>query len=337
VKHLRLYIALILILSIGSAATAAEGRSNLIEYSAQPIIVKALYSEPLRLLSGVGKIGANGAVGENSEIAPEVNVESQRWGADLVQAALAMHNDPGEGIKVILYGLNCEQEDGSFGAENDFQHISFFLEAAARTLILLKQSGDKKYASLVAESTMALERAARHFIMSGDMKKQQDKGKTFTHRYYLLAAALGEIATLTQDKELSQKAEECAEQGLECQLPDGTNPEKGGFDVNYNAASGLFAERYYLICTNPKVRSKLKEMIRKTLEREAQAVMPNGDLSIADSTRTGRDLKHDQSGHKKGLDHKSIIQAFVLGSTITDEPKFSEIAQKIATYRGWWR
>jgi len=236
----------------------------------------------------------------------------------------------------MLYGFKVQQPDGSFGKNNGFQALSFFLEASARTLLLLKQSKDPKYAAITAQYTPLLDKAAHEFIADGDADQQDEKGKIFTHRYYLLAAMLGETAAVTQDKELAAKAQQYALEGLAAQLPDGTNPEKGGFDLNYGAASGLFAERYYSVCTDAKMRASLKEMLRKALAREAQSVLPSGELSMADSTRTGKDAKHDNSGKPKGMDHKGVIPFFAIGAEVTGDPQYSELAQKIAINRGWW-
>jgi hypothetical protein len=315
---------------------AGNDPNTLLELASDPIVTKALYMDSTRLLSGVGNVAENGAVAENAISGSSVNVESQRWGADLVQAALVTQKDPSQAIKVSLFGLSHEQPDGSFGPENDFQHISFFLEGAARTFLLLQQSHNPAYASLIAEAIPKLDKAAKSFISSGDLRKQENKGMTFTHRFFLLAAGLGEVAALTGDKTLEAEAQRLARQGLSRQLADGTNPEKGGFDLNYNATSGLFAERYYMVCPDHSLKLELKDMIRKTLRREEQAVLPNGDLSIEGSTRTGQDLEHNGSGRAKGRDTKGILQMFAFGSEITQKPQFEDIAQKIAAFRGWW-
>ncbi len=107
-----------------------------------------------------------------------------------------------------------------FGPENDFQHIAFFLEATARTLILLRESGEPRYSSLISEVTGKLEIAANQYVRSGNLKKQEDKGKTFTHRYYLLAATFGETSVVTHDHDLGAKAENFARKALMRQMAD---------------------------------------------------------------------------------------------------------------------
>jgi hypothetical protein len=335
----RFFVVAVLLtaLSYVAAAQTKQYLPNLINFSSPPVVVKALYSDPSRLLAGVGQVAANGAVAGNATSAPDVNVESQRWSADLVQAALVEHTSLQPGINIMLYGFKREMPDGSFGKENDFQHISFFMEASARTLILLKQTGDPAYASVIASTTPLLEKAAQQFIADGDADRQNEKGKTFTHRYYLLAAALGETAVITHDAALAARAEEYAKRGLAAQLADGTNPEKDGYDLNYGAASGLFAERYYSICTNQEMRAAIRAMLHKALARESKSVMPNGALSMEDSTRTGKDAKHDNSGKPKGMDHKSIIPFFAIGAVVTGEDQYTQIAQRIAMNRGWWK
>jgi len=318
---------------------------TLLEIASDPILERALYADPTRLLSGVGQVNEFGAVAENAgsggsshpaETSP-MNLEAQRWGADLVQASLAMRKDPTAGLNVTLYGLSHERSDGSFGPENDFQHVSFFLEGAARTFLLLRQAKSPLFETSGKNAIPKLELAAERFIQSGDLKKQEEKGLLFTHRFYLAAAALGEVAALTGNPAFADQAMRLARKGLAQAKADGTNPEKGGFDLNYNAASALFAERYYLVCPDHELRLNLKNMIRASLRREQKAVLPNGDLSLSGSTRAGVDAKHDGSGQVKGKDTKGILQAFVLGASIEQVPEFGELAKKIAEFRGWWK
>jgi hypothetical protein len=302
--------------------------------------VQSLYNDAGHLMSGAGHADpATGAIAENAKggDAAKINVELQRWGADLVEAALATHSSPQLGIDAIAFGFKAQQPDGSFGSENGFQHVSFFLEAAARTLIVLKQSGGPAYADFIAATTPKLERAAQYFVSSGQAREQEEKGKTFTHRYYLLASALGETATITQDRALAALAAKYARMGLAAQREDGTNPEKDGFDVNYGAASGLFAIRYYAICTEPVLRKDIEDMLRKAMAREAQAIAPDGSINIADSTRTGKDAQHNDSGKPKGIDHKGVIPFFADGAEITGEARYRELAHTIAVKRGWMK
>ena len=316
-------------------AVVSRRLPTMLAVTSPPVVVQSLYGDVGHLMSGAGKVDPGGAVAENASSGAAINVELQRWGGDLVEAALATRRSPQLGVDVIRYGFKALQPDGSFGAENGFQHVSFFLEAAARTMLVLKQSGGPEYAAFVAEYTPKLESAAKYFVASGQAKEQEEKGKIFTHRYWLLASALGETATLTRDAELAGLAGKYARMGLAAQKSDGTNPEKDGYDVNYGAASGLFAIRYYAICTDPALRAAIEQMLRKGMAREAQSVLPDGTISIEDSTRTGKDAQHNNSGKPKGIDTKGVIPFFADGAEITGEARYRELARMIAVKRGW--
>jgi len=315
-------------ITMGAYASPNEPR-NVLELSANPVLVKALYSHTENLLSGVGSVAANGAIANN-----QGNAETQRWGADLIAAALVTNRDPSTGIAVTLFGAHLQQADGSFGVQNNFQSSSFFIESWARALLLLQQSGNPAYAPFIAKNIQPLERAAQWYVSSGEFEKQDKKCNEFTHRCFLNASALGETAALTGDRQLADLAEQSAQKGLQRQFNEGFFPEKNGFDINYNAASMMFLSRYYMICPNHNVKLMIKNALRKAGEREAQVVSSNGELSFADSTRTGIDQKHNGAG-KKGFDTKGIINAFVFAYGITGKQEFESIAQNIATYRGW--
>jgi hypothetical protein len=115
---------------------------------------------------------------------------------------------------------------------------------------------------------------------------------------------------------------------------EGVNPEKGGFDVSYQAVGLLYAARYYLACPDPELRAKVRDMIYRGLVWEMGRVDENtGEVVIRGSTRVGVELGGDNQ--PKQVDYKSVFQAFVLGFHITGDARFREVAERIARGRGW--
>jgi hypothetical protein len=55
------------------------------------------------------------------------------------------------------------------------------------------------------------------------------------------------------------------------QEPDGTNPEKGGFDAEYQMVGVLMALRYLPVCGDHQLRERLLSMIRSAVTRELRA------------------------------------------------------------------
>jgi hypothetical protein len=74
-------------------------------------------------------------------------------------------------------------------------------------------------------------------------------------------------------------------------------------------------------------------MIRRALRVQLRKVDPQGEVSVAGSTRTGRETA--RSGRIKQIDYKTIVQSLVFGAAVTGEPAFRSAAERIAARRGW--
>ena len=73
----------------------------------------------------------------------------------------------------------------------------------------------------------------------------RERDNPFTHRKWILAAALGNAGRLAGNPQLTAAAAEFAKEGLALQMVDGENPERGGFDVSYQMVDALQGARYY--------------------------------------------------------------------------------------------
>jgi hypothetical protein len=275
----------------------------------------------------------NGAISVNAEWeagkSPKWFIEQQRYGADLIEAGIVLDEEARfrEGLLVIRWGLQRQGEDGGFpGTGDPFHSTSFFVEAFARSILLLKQSG-RDPSTIDAKSVQKLKAAAEWLMKPEVARRGENNNIPYTHRRWLLAAALGESAAVTGDRAMALAAERYAHEGLGLQTEEGINPEKGGGDVNYQAAGILFAARYYTVCTDAALRGRIRTMIEKGLRWELTNVDSHGDVSDATSTRAGKEK--GRSGAVKKIDYKVIIEVFTFGSAITGDATFEKIAAKI--------
>jgi hypothetical protein len=114
----------------------------------------------------------------------------------------------------------------------------------SRSALLLKQARLAAYDAQVKEWTPKIRSAAHWMIKPEVATKGREKNlDPYTHRFYLRAAALGLASAVTGDTALAEAAAKYAREGLTKQQPDGTNPEKGGFDVSYQGVGDAFALR----------------------------------------------------------------------------------------------
>ena len=65
-------------------------------------------------------------------------------------------------------------------------------------------------------------------------------------------------------------ADDFAEQGL-AQHHNGIDPERGGFDVNYQMVGIVDAERYYQVAKNASLRTQTESLICRSLATEARS------------------------------------------------------------------
>ena len=316
---------------------------TLLEVSSDPLLVRTLYQKPEQIVSG---IAADGAIGVNADWeaaifrqeAPERGwfIEEQRYGADLIQVGLATRDEKliARGIKIINWGF-AKEKTGSFPGTGDPHHsISFFLEAAARSAILLREAGDERHLAELRSWEKNIRNAAAALVTPAVFPANRSSTMDpYTHRFYLCAAALGEAGSVLHDEALMQAASTMATEGIRRQRPDGTNPEKGGFDVNYQAVGALFAIRYLLVCDDPSLSLKLRAMLAAAIDREREAIGPDGRVNTEGSTRLTSE--ESRGGRAKTMDYKTLAQTLVFLAGLSNNPSYSDTAAAIAKNKKW--
>jgi hypothetical protein len=320
------------------AAAAASPTGDILALASDPFLIKVLYDHPTHLGS---EGNASGAVSVNAQWEADGKtpwfIEQQRYGVDHITAGVVLKNPAmiEKGIRITAWGFAHQGPDGDFPGTGDPVHsTSLFLEAAARATLLLKQSKMPAYEAQAKEWTPKVAAAARWLAREGlDPKKRKNSLDPYTHRFYIRAAALGEAAALTGEKALADTATIFAREGLAKQLPDGTNPEKGGFDVSYQMVGLCFAMCYENVCTDPALKQGIKTMATKALANALTKVGPDGTVSMEGSTRVGQE--ESRSGVVKTLDYKNLLQGLIFADRLTGEAHFREAAQRIAKGHGW--
>ena len=310
---------------------------RLLDAVSDPLLDRPLYAHPHRLVSHIAPSGAVGVNGDwEAKQSDPWFIEQQRYGADLIQAGIVRSDEKLilDGWKILQWGFQRQGMDGNFpGTGDPFHSTSLFVEASARALLLLRQSG-KTPPGISFRSYADRVHAAADWLMRPDVAKRgRQANQPYTHRQWILAAALGETAKLTGDGAMASAAAEYARAGLALQTPEGVNPEKGGGDVSYQALGVLMAERYYIGCEDPELRFKIKAMIDLALRWEATKIDVGGIVQPDGSTRTGKEAS--RGGKVKTVDHKTLVQAFVMGARITGNAKFAADAQRIAVGLKW--
>ena len=286
-----------------------------------PLLVRSLYRLPV-----TDNFSDDGAAGANRK--GYQWIEEQRQGTEWVLRGRVQGRDDwvARGWKQLDWGLSRQQGDGGFGSKDPFHSTSFFIEALARSCILDAEGA-------TATRLDGLARGA-HWLMRSDIEARGARGNLpYTHRRYILAAAFGQSARVTGVAAFRSKAVEWAQQGLALQRPDGTNPEKGGYDSGYQMVGVLMALRYLPVCTDPQLRAQLRVMIQAAVRPELARLRPDGSVDPSGSTRIKKERA--RNGKVKDVPYAEIMQALVYGAQEMPRPEWIEPAQRIAGYRRW--
>lgn len=260
-------------------------------------------------------------------------IEYQRVCAEAVGAGLALGNEAAveRGVKMIEWGFAHMEADGSFKCDDAYHSASFFIEAAACSLLLLEASpAGGKWKPRIEALKPSLQKAA-HWMAKPAVAVPVWNGvqKQFAHRWFACAAALGESGVLLNDKELLSKAKPLLHGGIRAQLPNGVNPEKGGYDSIYQAAGLVYATRYYALVADGAERPALKRSIDKGLSWLATRISSDGVINMQGNTRTaGQEV--GRSGNVKGAEPKYAVRALGLWAALTGTPSWQALAEKVS-------
>ncbi|MEP6670889.1 MAG: hypothetical protein ABJF10_17150 [Chthoniobacter sp.] len=260
-------------------------------------------------------------------------IEYQRIGAEAIGAGLALGNDAAieRGLMMIEWGFAHMEADGSFQCEDAYHSASFFIEATAYALLLLEASpAHEKWQPRVEALKPALGKAA-HWMAKPTVAGPVWNGvqKQFAHRWFACAAALGESGVLLHDKELLATAKPLLHGGLRAQLPNGVNPEKGGYDSIYQAAGLVYATHYYAIVADPADRPALKQSIDKGVAWLVSRISSDGVISTQGNTRTaGQEV--GRSGNVKGVETKYAVRSLGFWAALTGNSSLQALSQKVS-------
>jgi hypothetical protein len=267
-------------------------------------------------------------------------IEEQRYASDLIVGGIARSNTDAidRGLLALKWGFAQQKSDGGFDCPDTFHSTSFFVEAAARSLLLLEASD---YAARYRQTITGMKPkvlAAARWMMIPQIETRGKKGNgPYTHRRYLVAAALGETGILTHDSVLIKHSEEYARDGIALQSEAGYNPERGGWDSSYNAVGLLFACHYYVLVADEGLKPALYKMLDKGMRWEADRVNDEGGVQTEGNTRVGGAItEKGRSGKEKTVAVGQVYRAFYYWSVISGDGSYDKLARKVAQKANQW-
>jgi len=159
-------------------------------------------------------------------------------------------------------------------------------------------------------------------------------GNDFTHRTFMMAAALGLASTLAEHpkdaKAWRATAADIARRGVDNQLPNGVNPERGGFDVQYQMYGTWLLELYFSTLGHAsKWRDRVERSIDKAVHWMESRVEPNGQIKIRGTTRICVEVLWNRGAPAPDVQTEETVRAFLLWGHLRHDPHLVAVAQKV--------
>ena len=258
-------------------------------------------------------------------------IEQQRAGDQIISTGLAYGDRVliDRGLKILEWGFAQQKPDGSFSCDDAFHSTSFFVEAAAHSILLLKTAPKgAEFKTRVDDLQRKLALTA-HWMINPEIEKDaKSKNLVFTHRRYLVGAALGEAAIALNDQKLLAKSEEYVRDGLSLQRPDGVNPEKHGYDSNYQAVGMVFALRYYRLVADDAMKAEMYPYLARGMIWLESRITNEGDVLSEGNTRSGGQEKN-RDGTPKGINYTWVVISLADWGFITNDAKLYNAAELV--------
>lgn len=305
-----------------------------LQFETSAFMKRVAYRHPDEVAADLAPSGAQGRVNmewDQSHVG-KWYIEEQRSGADAICAGIAQQDEAAieRGLKILRWGFEQQQPDGSFNCPDAFHSTSFFVEAAAHACLLLSASSfAEHYAEDINWMKPRVLQAALWMAQPVVELPGRKHNQPYTHRRYLVAAALGEAGMLSGNKFLVDKSKEYIREGISLQDLSGFNPEKGGYDCSYHAVGLVFAERYYDLVADAEMKEKLFRMLQKANAWLRSRVLPDGTIDATGNTRTGKGQELSRQGEAKKVSYSQIYRAFYRWSLISGDATFGPIAEEV--------
>lgn len=331
---MKIYFIFSLFICLNAQADFSKGIAGDLEFESSSFIKHSANRNSRAVALDLSETGAYGALNRAWEKSKSGNwyIEDQRVGADAIIMGIVQKDTDAidRGLKIFQWGFQQQQTDGSFNHRANFHSTAFFVEAVARSILMLEISEYKqKYKGTTDLFKPKLLLSAKWMADPKNEKPGIELDAPYTHRYYLNACALGLAGVLMSDASLITKADAYVTTAISKQDSSGFNPEKGGSDTGYHALGLIFSARYRTVVASENLRSQIKTMGDKATKWLVSKVMPDGNIDESSNTRTGDSGENGYDGKKKTTPFFNIFKGISYwGQTLPNED-YNKAAEKV--------
>ena len=325
---------LLLILSSSVTGAAFGSVSDELQIEKSDFMRQTAYEHPDKVADDISPSGAEGPVNMawDQTHSGIWYIEEQRYGSEAVSGGISQ-NDPAaieRGLKILHWGFEQQQPDGGFDCPDAFHSTSFFVEASARACLLLGASSyHDRYSAEIEWMKPRILKAALWMITPSVEGPGRKHNAPYTHRRFLVGAALGMAGVLCDNQQLIEHSKSYVNEGCALQNPAGYNPEKGGYDCSYHAVGLVFAERYYDFVADGETKKELFKMLKAANQWLSTRILLDGTIDSTGNTRTGLGQEKDRGGKYKKVSYAQTARTFYRWSVISDDSNYAKLADKV--------
>ena len=310
---------------------------NDLQFESSVLMKQFFYSRPQRMAI-VGKdMNENGAWSSVNESFDSLKtgkwfIEQQRSAAEAIIAGIVQNNEQTieRGLLALNWGAKQQQPDGSFNCPDNFHSSSFYVEAVAHSCISLKASKYYlKYKERIENLETVVARTVNWMLQPTILEQGKKRNAPYTHRRYLVAAAMGETGVLCNNPDFIAASALFVKDGLSLQDSMGFNPEKKGYDCSYHAVGLVFAHRYFDVVATDKQKEALNAMFEKAFKWLLSRIDENGVINGEGNTRTGFGQEMGRTGKPKGINYGAVTDALCWWGLYKKDLALQELANKV--------
>ena len=268
--------------------------------SAQQLAVLKKIPSELLFYTGGGWPDENGMVGHNRDgfHSPEL----QRGAMQLMLRSIAAENRKGleAGWKAIDATFAHQTELGHFardgGPVGGPSAVAFWLCELDQAVLVLRESRfAAEYKDRIDRLLPKIHKAARWLAQEKYRERLKSEDAETPNRLLFDGLAYGLSGLLADDKELRSIGREFVDLAMrKYRESDGIFLEKGGHDSSYQAVAALKLQVWITYFPD----KKLEAAAEKAVEWELGRVKPNGEVDVAENTRTGLNQEKWQGNYK---------------------------------------
>ncbi len=315
----------------GAGQDASFERSNL--------LTDTFYKNADALAQQVEKSGAMG-VNRGWEAASRKGgdwfIEEQRF-ADTVIGAGVNRNRVDmidAGLRALEWGFQQQSPDGSFPCKENYLSASYFVAAAAHSIWLLETTGyARDFSGRIGFIKPKLQSAARWLADRQNIDAARAQQDAHSSRYLLTGYALAASGRVLADPALALAGEDMVSVGLSKQHPSGYFPERGGFDVSFQAEALVYLLRFHDHAATAETRRNIEPALRSALAWLESRTNATGVIQIAGNTRSGFGQERDRTGQPRRVSAVAVSRAFGLARFVLNEAKYEALARTVANAR----